>query len=138
MGYEDLRQKVPSLKAPLMIGLSFLFHQYIEHRRNVMRADKFVPQYMRVSHQASYSIFFICTCNHEVVVFYDTPSLFIFCYCASNIFSFGNAKRNTSLLFPGFWMVSCYITNVYYLPFISTSIYKCQHYDYILHCAWNC
>ena len=49
MGYEDLRQKVPSLKAPLMIGLSFLFHQYIEHRRNVMRADKFVPQYMRVS-----------------------------------------------------------------------------------------
>ena len=78
MGYEDLRQKVPSLKAPLMIGLSFLFHQYIEHRRNVMRADKFVPQYMRVSHQASYSIFFICTCNHEVVVFYDTPHMLLF------------------------------------------------------------
>ena len=57
------------------------------HRRNIMRADKFVPQYMRVSDQASHSICSICTCNHEDVVFYNTPSLVIFCYCPSKIFS---------------------------------------------------
>ena len=46
----------------------------------------YVPQYMRVSDQASHSICSIFTCNHEVVVFYDIPSLFIFCSCTSNIF----------------------------------------------------
>ena len=45
-----------------------------------------LPQHMRVSDQASHSIFSICTCNHEVVVFYDTPSLVIFCFFPSNIF----------------------------------------------------
>ena len=57
------------------------------HRRNVMRADKCVPQYMRVSDQASHSICSICTCNHEIAVFYDTPSLVVFCCCPTNIFS---------------------------------------------------
>ena len=47
----------------------------------------FVPQYMRVSDQASHSICSIWTCNHEVVIFYDTPSLVNFCYCPSKIFS---------------------------------------------------
>ena len=32
-------------------------------------------QYMRMSDQAGHSNCFICTCNHEVVIFYDTPSL---------------------------------------------------------------
>ena len=41
---------------------------------------------MRVSDQASHLICSICTCNHEVFVFYDTYSLVIF-FCSSIIFS---------------------------------------------------
>ena len=116
------------------VKFSFSYFKILNTEEMLWGQINLYPKICFVSDQASHSIFFICTCNHEVVFFYDTPSLVIICYCASNIFSFGNEKRNTSLL------ISCYITNVYYLhlPFISTSIYKCQHYDYILHFAWNC
>ena len=50
----------------LIIKLKTLYHE-----------ARFVPLYMRVFDQASHSICSICTCNHEVVVFYYTPSLVI-------------------------------------------------------------
>jgi len=68
-----------------------------QHSGNVIRADKFVPQYMGVSDQASHSICSICTHNHELVVFYDTLSLVIFCYCPSNIFSCNSLWKGTTL-----------------------------------------
>ena len=48
------------------------------HRTKLARNDKFVPKYMRMFDQASHSILSICTCNHKVVIFYDTSSLIIF------------------------------------------------------------
>ena len=56
------------------------------HRWHVTRANKFVPQHMRVFDQAIHSIFSICTCSNQVIVFYDTPSLVNFCSFPSNNF----------------------------------------------------
>ena len=64
---------------------------FLSHRSNSARPDKFVSQYMRKFDQASHSSWPICTCNHEVVVFYETSALVIF-YYSSVIFSCVNHK----------------------------------------------
>ena len=58
---------------------------------------------MRKFYRASHSSWSNCTCNHEVVVFYDTSALVIFCYYSSKIFSCVNLTiRQDSLYFSVF------------------------------------
>ena len=86
MNWDDIK-----VTAPCFIGCTL--HP---HRRNIKRTDKFIPQYMRVSEQASHLLYLHM--YHEVVVFYDTPSLVIFCYCPSNISSCALSAVQKSML----------------------------------------